>query len=65
MQSVSPSPKRLVYSIPQAAHVLGVGRTTLFKLVKEGKIRAIKLALRRTGITVEEIERFRLHGIGQ
>jgi excisionase family DNA binding protein len=65
MQTLSPSSRRLVYSIPEAAHALGVGRTTVWKLIKEQKIRAIKLALRRTGITVEEVERFRLHGIGR
>jgi excisionase family DNA binding protein len=63
--SPSPSPRRLVYSVDQAAFALGIGRTTCWKLIKEQKIRAIKLALRRTGFTVEEVERFRLHGIGR
>ena len=56
---------RLVYSIPQAAHALGVGQTSVWKLIREQKIRAIRLGLRRTGITVEEIERVRAHGISR
>lgn len=56
---------RLVYSVPEAAHALGVGQTSIWKLIKAQKIRAIKLGLRRTGITVEEVERVRAHGISR
>ena len=66
MQPPPPSSAgRLVYSIPQAAHALGIGQTSVWKLIKAQKIRAIKLGLRRTGITVEEVERVRAHGIAR
>ena len=65
MQTSPPSSRRRLYSIPQAAHELGVGKTSVWKLIKEQKIHAIKLGLRRTFIAAEEIERITAHGIAR
>lgn len=43
------------YSVEDAAKALGIGRTFVFQLIKEGKLRAVKLG-RRTVIPVKECE---------
>jgi len=54
-----PEPERTVlpvsYSIEDAAKALGIGRTFVFQLIKEGKLKAVKLG-RRTVIPVKECE---------
>ncbi len=45
------------YSVEEAAQALTLGRTYTFKLIKEGKLRAIK-AGRRTLIPVTEVQAF-------
>jgi len=42
--------------IEEAAHALGCGRTTVFKLIREGRLRVVKLGT-RTVIPRGEIER--------
>ena len=37
----------LAYRIPDACAVLGLGRTSIYELIAEGKLRAIKVAGRR------------------
>ena len=53
---------RLVYSIPQSAHELGVCERTVWKLIAQQKIRSIKIGLRRTGIPATELERIAAEG---
>jgi excisionase family DNA binding protein len=39
---------RLLYSVPEAARLLGVGRTYMFRLIASGEVESIKLGkLRR------------------
>lgn len=45
------------YSVEDAAKALGIGRTFVFKLIKDGHLKAIKVG-RRTLITLREIEAF-------
>lgn len=45
----------LVYGIKDAALALGIGRTFLFQLIKEGKLPFVKLG-RRTLIQVSELQ---------
>lgn len=40
-----------------AAASLGLGRTTTYRLIKEGRLRSIKVGRRRL-VTVDEIARF-------
>lgn len=47
---------RLAWPINEGAHRIGVGRSTIYKLAAEGKIRLIKVAGRRL-IPEEEIAR--------
>lgn len=47
------------YTIKQACEELQVCRTTLFKWIKSGRIRAIKLSPRAVRIDKEELERFK------
>lgn len=46
----------LAYSINRTAKVLGVGRSTIYKLIKTGQIDALKIGT-RTLITTESIAR--------
>jgi excisionase family DNA binding protein len=39
-----PAPPPLAYRINDACQVLGVGRTSLYTLVKEGRLKAIRVA---------------------
>lgn len=48
---------RLLHPIPDAAQVLGIGRSTLYELISEKKITAIKIG-RRTLIAQDELERY-------
>lgn len=54
-----PEPERTIppvsYSVEDAAKALGIGRTFVFQLIKEGKLKAVKLG-RRTVIPVKECE---------
>jgi len=54
-----PEPERTVlpvsYSVEDAAKALGIGRTFVFQLIKEGKLKAVKLG-RRTVVPVKECE---------
>lgn len=47
--------ERLSVGAEEAAQILGVGRSTVFKLVKEGMLRGVKLGKRRL-FTVRELE---------
>lgn len=46
-----------VLTIKRAAHALALSERTLWRLIKNDKIRVIALSERRRGISVEEIER--------
>ena len=37
-------PTPLAYRVPDACAVLGIGRTSIYELIAEGKLRAIKVA---------------------
>lgn len=52
-------PPRLAYSIEEAAVALGIGRTLLYKLIKAGEIRVVKVG-DRTLLPVREVEAFLL-----
>lgn len=43
-------------SINEAAKALSVGRTTIYELIKRGRLKTIKLG-RRTLVTVESVRR--------
>lgn len=51
----SPVPPRLL-SIQATAAALGIGRTTLFRLMRSGELRPLKIG-RRTLVAREDIER--------
>lgn len=46
--------QRLALSIPETADVLGVGRNSVYGLIKAGKLKAVKLGARNT-ITTDSI----------
>ena len=54
--STAPRLEPLAYRIADACHVLGVGRTSLYDLIKSGELRSIKIA-GRTLVPRSEIER--------
>ena len=47
--------ERLLISPAEAAHALGVGRSTIYKLLNAGSLRHIKLG-RRTLISIQELK---------
>ena len=53
---IKPAISPLAHSIPITAHLLGIGESKTWGLIREGKIRSIKLG-RRTLVTAQEIER--------
>jgi len=53
----TPSDRRLVYSVEEAAELLGMGRTFIFQLVASGEIDSIKIGNRRR-IPRDAIERY-------
>ena len=52
----TPRPMPLAYRIADACHVLGIGRTSLYELVKSGELKLIKVA-GRTLVPHSELER--------
>jgi excisionase family DNA binding protein len=52
-----PSPFRLALGIEEAGSALGLGRTTMFRLIKGGEIKAVKVG-GRTIISVSELTAF-------
>jgi len=48
---------KLAYGVIEAAHVAGVGRSTLYEALGSGQLKAVKLG-RRTLITADELRRF-------
>jgi excisionase family DNA binding protein len=52
----APPPDRFAYRISDACVALGIGRTSLYELVKSGELRLIKLA-GRTLVPRSELER--------
>ena len=52
----SPNSDRAAYPFPEASHKLGIGRTSLYELVRRGEIKMIKIA-GRSLIPASEIAR--------
>lgn len=48
---------RLGYSVDEAAAALGIGRSTLYRLIRDGRLRTLRLG-RRVLITATELEGF-------
>ena len=49
-------PERLSYRMDEAARVVGISQATLYRLVKDGKLRTVKIGT-RTLVTRVELER--------
>lgn len=50
-------PHPLAYCVEDAAKALGLGRTFVFNLIKDGELAAVRVG-RRTLVTVKECEAF-------
>ncbi len=48
---------RLAYGIAEAAAMLGIGRTTIYELVRSGQLATLKIGQRRL-VTRVDLERF-------
>ena len=60
MDSITPTPdrhERLALGIQEAAEAVGLGRSTLFKLLAAGELKAVKIGRRRL-ILKAELDRF-------
>lgn len=47
---------KLSYTIAEACEALGIGRTTIYQLIKNGDLRPVKIG-RRTLLAANELER--------
>jgi excisionase family DNA binding protein len=47
MESTNQKPTPLAYSIPDAADMLGIGRSKLYKLLDEGSLPTVSIGRRR------------------
>lgn len=62
-QATKPTVERLTYTVEEAAGAIGCGRTSVFRLLREGKLRSIRVGSRRL-IPREEIDRFIASSMG-
>jgi excisionase family DNA binding protein len=51
------NPVALAHQVPAACHRLGIGKTTLYEEIKEGRIKVIKVG-RRTLVPESELQRY-------
>ena len=51
------TPDRLLLRVPEAAEVLGLGRTTVCRLIRQGRLRVVKID-GCTRISREELQAF-------
>ena len=56
-QPFKAEPRPLVCSVELAAKVLGIGRTSLFKLIREGKLHPVKIG-RRTLLPMTDLKSY-------
>lgn len=56
-QPPSESTERLLHSIEEAAHLLGIGRSTTYALVRGGQLRSVRIGRRRL-IPQEAVEEY-------
>jgi excisionase family DNA binding protein len=49
--------ERLAVTVPQAAEMLGLGRTKVWQLVRRGRLRSLRVG-KRVLVPVRELERF-------
>jgi excisionase family DNA binding protein len=59
--SDEPGPEPLAYSTTEAARLLGIGRTSLYGLLRSGQLRGVHLG-RRLVIPRDELERLLREG---
>ena len=57
MERRKPALEQLMYRPAEAAHVLGIGRTRVFALIKSGRLQSIKLGSARF-ITADALRAF-------
>jgi excisionase family DNA binding protein len=57
MERREPAMEQLMYRPAEAAHVLGMGRTAVFGLIKSGRLRSVKLGGARF-ITADALRAF-------
>lgn len=57
MEYQSSEGSRMLYPITDAAHMLGIGRTVVYELMNEGRIRSVRIRQRRL-IPKEALDEF-------
>ena len=53
----APMTPRLAYSVDEAAHLLSVGRDSIYELIRTGQLRTFKIGARRL-VALRDIEAF-------
>lgn len=56
--------KRLIYRPNEVAQMLGIGKSTFWLYVSQGKIKTQKLSDRVTIVTAKEVDRFLAESVG-
>lgn len=54
--STSSTPQK-IYRINKAAQMLGISRSTTYRLIKVGKLVMVKVSDRASGVTAESLEK--------
>ena len=57
MEREAPGMTRLLHQLPDVSEQLGVGKSTVYALIAEGQLMAVKIG-RRTLVPHEELERY-------
>ena len=57
MDTHTKQPEKLAYQVNEAVHVSGLGRTTIYELIKAEKLKTVKAAGRRL-IMREDLEAY-------
>jgi len=65
MTTIYPWQEKATISVPEACKVLGISRSLGFKMVKEGKLQAIRLGERRLVVPTAVITRMLVEAVGQ
>lgn len=55
---------KLAYSVKEAAHSLGIGRSTLLGLIRDGHLRSVKCGKRRL-VPAAELAAFLARSLGE
>jgi len=60
VEGLTMSPKKLLFTIRESCLILNMGRSSLYRLVKAGRIKSVRIGNRGVRISIHELEQFSL-----